>query len=181
MVVILFFFKSPKQELPHHDSIHDLIMSFDPVGTALFLPAIIALLLALQWGGTKYSWGSGPVVGLLLVFGFLILDHFQSINMDWMLVRLLRRCDLLSHDVLRPPLVPSRTGYFGCWLRCPQLAYAHHDHPNVDLRWRNGHQGWLLHTFYDRCNGPHVNWGGHDLNLGSPHQQHSLDRLPDSF
>lgn len=73
MVVILFFFKSPKQELPHHDSIHDLIMSFDPVGTALFLPAIIALLLALQWGGTKYSWGSGPVVGLLLVFGFLIL------------------------------------------------------------------------------------------------------------
>jgi len=73
VAVITFFFESPKQDIPKYERILDRIMSFDPVGTAFFLPAIISLLLALQWGGTKYSWGSGPVVGLLLVFGFLML------------------------------------------------------------------------------------------------------------
>ncbi|KAJ6620232.1 hypothetical protein B0H10DRAFT_1946282 [Mycena sp. CBHHK59/15] len=47
------------------------LCSFDPWGTLVFLPAIITLLLALQWGGSKYPWSSAPVIALLVVSGVL--------------------------------------------------------------------------------------------------------------
>ncbi|KAH0003285.1 putative MFS transporter, partial [Aureobasidium melanogenum] len=40
------------------------LRSLDLIGFALFAPAIIQLLLALQWGGTKFSWNSSTVIGL---------------------------------------------------------------------------------------------------------------------
>jgi hypothetical protein len=49
------------------------IKELDLIGSLFFLPALISLLLALQWGGTKYAWGSGQLIGLLVVFGVLIL------------------------------------------------------------------------------------------------------------
>ncbi|CAK7237930.1 hypothetical protein SBRCBS47491_010210 [Sporothrix bragantina] len=45
---------------------------FDPIGSAIFMPAIICLLLALQWGGTTYAWKSGRIIALLVLFGVLI-------------------------------------------------------------------------------------------------------------
>lgn len=36
----------------------------DLLGFALFAPAVLQLLLALQYGGIKYSWGSSQVIGL---------------------------------------------------------------------------------------------------------------------
>ncbi|OJJ99061.1 hypothetical protein ASPACDRAFT_29519 [Aspergillus aculeatus ATCC 16872] len=45
----------------------------DPLGILTFLPAIICLLLALQWGGTTYPWGSGRIIGLFITFGVLFL------------------------------------------------------------------------------------------------------------
>jgi hypothetical protein len=44
---------------------------FDPWGTLVFIPAIVSLLLALQWGGTKYEWSNGRIIGLFVVFGVL--------------------------------------------------------------------------------------------------------------
>ncbi|KAJ7226633.1 hypothetical protein B0H12DRAFT_1148950 [Mycena haematopus] len=35
------------------------INQFDPFGTVIFVPAIVCLLLALQWGGSKYPWKDG--------------------------------------------------------------------------------------------------------------------------
>ncbi|KAH7401930.1 major facilitator superfamily domain-containing protein [Phaeosphaeria sp. MPI-PUGE-AT-0046c] len=49
------------------------LVKFDLEGTALFLPAIICLLLALQWGGSKYTWGSGRIIALFVIFGLLII------------------------------------------------------------------------------------------------------------
>jgi MFS family permease len=49
------------------------LVKFDLEGTALFLPAIICLLLALQWGGSKYAWGSGRIIALFVIFGLLII------------------------------------------------------------------------------------------------------------
>ena len=49
------------------------LQKFDLQGTALFLPAIICLLLALQWGGSKYDWKSGRIIALLVIFTFLII------------------------------------------------------------------------------------------------------------
>jgi Na+/melibiose symporter-like transporter len=43
----------------------------DPWGTLAFLPAVIALILALQLGGSKYAWSSGPIIALLVVAGVL--------------------------------------------------------------------------------------------------------------
>lgn len=48
------------------------LSKLDLHGTALFLPAIICLLLALQWGGSKYAWGSGRIIALLVLFVVLI-------------------------------------------------------------------------------------------------------------
>lgn len=49
------------------------LLKFDLEGTALFLPAIICLLLALQWGGSKYEWQNGRIIALLVIFGLLTI------------------------------------------------------------------------------------------------------------
>ncbi|KAF7308321.1 Major facilitator superfamily transporter [Mycena chlorophos] len=49
---------------------------FDPIGTFFFAPAIISLLLALQWGGSKYPWHSARIIALLCVAGVLIIVFF---------------------------------------------------------------------------------------------------------
>ncbi|KAF7297069.1 DHA14-like major facilitator [Mycena indigotica] len=75
LAVVIFLFKMPKR----HDIIENIPSSFtgrlalfDPLGTVLFIPAIVCILLALQWGGSKYAWGSGTIIALLVVFGVLI-------------------------------------------------------------------------------------------------------------
>ncbi|KAF4429889.1 Aspyridones efflux protein [Colletotrichum fructicola] len=42
------------------------MQKMDPLGTALLVPAMVSLLLALQWGGTKYTWSDGRVWGCLV-------------------------------------------------------------------------------------------------------------------
>ncbi|GJD04571.1 MFS transporter [Colletotrichum higginsianum] len=51
---------------------------FDPLGTLLLVPAVVCLLLALQWGGTKYAWGDARVWGCLLAFGLLTIALVSS-------------------------------------------------------------------------------------------------------
>ena len=62
------FFKSPHRKAEAKVSWQERTRQFDIYGTSLFLPAIICLLLALQWGGSKYAWGSGRIIALLVVF-----------------------------------------------------------------------------------------------------------------
>lgn len=46
----------------------------DPIGNLAFFPGIICLVLALQWGGTKYPWESPRIIVLLVLCGaFCIL------------------------------------------------------------------------------------------------------------
>ncbi|CAH0016442.1 unnamed protein product [Clonostachys rhizophaga] len=45
----------------------------DISGTAIFIPAVICLLLALQWGGAEYPWKSATIIGLFCGFGAMIL------------------------------------------------------------------------------------------------------------
>ncbi|KAM0545787.1 hypothetical protein ACHAPJ_011211 [Fusarium lateritium] len=88
--------KHPRQGTSWISQIED----FDPFGTLCFLPGVICLLLALQWGGTKYSWSSGKVIAPLVV-GVLLLAAFAAIQVwkgDKATVppRLLRQRTLLS-------------------------------------------------------------------------------------
>jgi MFS family permease len=64
MVVIAFVLKLPnpkREQLTLTQQLHQL----DPIGTAFFLPSVICLLLALQWGGTIYPWSNARVIALL--------------------------------------------------------------------------------------------------------------------
>ncbi|KAJ7726403.1 putative efflux pump antibiotic resistance protein [Mycena metata] len=42
------------------------LADFDPLGNLVFVPAMVTLLLAVQWGGSAYLWSSGIIIGLLL-------------------------------------------------------------------------------------------------------------------
>lgn len=45
----------------------------DPIGNLVFFPGIICLVLALQWGGTQYSWSDARIIVLLVLCGVLCL------------------------------------------------------------------------------------------------------------
>lgn len=62
VVGITFFFKSPKRQKQASIGFKARSQQFDPIGTAFFLPAIVCLLLALQWGGVKYAWSNGRFI-----------------------------------------------------------------------------------------------------------------------
>lgn len=72
MLVIVIFFQPPQRAAISSLGWRQRVKEFDPYGTLAFIPAIICLLLALQWGGTKYAWGSGRIIALFVVFGILI-------------------------------------------------------------------------------------------------------------
>ncbi|KAI0378099.1 putative efflux pump [Hypomontagnella monticulosa] len=83
--VILFFFPAPHQAKPKDEPLIERIKRFDPLGTVLFMPAIICLLLALQWGGVDYPWNNGRIIALFVVFAvlliaFLYVQHIQQEN-----------------------------------------------------------------------------------------------------
>jgi hypothetical protein len=52
----------------------DTVSQFDPFGTVFFIASIICLLLALQWGGSTFSWSDGREIALLTLFGLLIIS-----------------------------------------------------------------------------------------------------------
>jgi Major Facilitator Superfamily len=72
LVVIALFFPDPHRQHTNDDTLAQRIKRFDPFGTAVFMPAIISLLLALQWGGTTYEWNSWRIIFLFCMFAILI-------------------------------------------------------------------------------------------------------------
>jgi MFS family permease len=58
-----------------HDSttLREKFAQMDPIGTFFFLPCIVCLLLALQWGGVSYSWSNARIIVLLILAGVLFI------------------------------------------------------------------------------------------------------------
>ncbi|KAH6889370.1 major facilitator superfamily domain-containing protein [Thelonectria olida] len=61
------------------------IKKINVLGTLLAVPGITCLLMALQWGGSKYGWGNWQiilllVVSLILIAAFGYLQHHQGEN-----------------------------------------------------------------------------------------------------
>ena len=71
--ILFFFLHLGPQKAPPTSTWREAVMRFDPIGTVLFLPAIVCVLLALQWGGTTYPWGDGRIIALFVIFGVLII------------------------------------------------------------------------------------------------------------
>lgn len=72
MVILFFILRVPQKKI-EKTSLKDQIHQLDPIGTALFMPSIICLLLALQWGGIDYSWSNPRIIVLLILAGVLFI------------------------------------------------------------------------------------------------------------
>jgi len=70
---IIFFLPALKQRKKKMTIIEQLAQ-FDLPGTICFLPGVITLLLALQWGGSTYPWNNGRVIALFVVSGVLLIS-----------------------------------------------------------------------------------------------------------
>jgi predicted MFS family arabinose efflux permease len=75
LIIVLFLHLDEKKPVM---TLRKKLTMLDPLGMLLFLPSIVCLLLALQWGGSKYPWSDGRVIALLVVFGVLFLAFIAA-------------------------------------------------------------------------------------------------------
>ncbi|KAB8207997.1 major facilitator superfamily domain-containing protein [Aspergillus parasiticus] len=73
IAVIIFILRVPSKSELSGTPVLDRIKQLDLIGASLLIPAIVCLLLALQWGGNKYPWNSSRVIGLFVGFGLMII------------------------------------------------------------------------------------------------------------
>ncbi|KAI1264235.1 MFS general substrate transporter [Xylariaceae sp. FL1019] len=64
-----------KPSRPPHGraTIWQQFVRLDPLGTFFLVPSVVSLLLALQWGGSTYTWDSWRIILLLVLFGVLFI------------------------------------------------------------------------------------------------------------
>ncbi|KAI3320949.1 MFS general substrate transporter [Xylariaceae sp. AK1471] len=79
----LFSITPPKIAGQTFTSFSDFIQTLDLLGLAALVPAIVSLLLALQWGGIEYPWSNGRIIALLVVAGvlvaaFIVIEFWQD-------------------------------------------------------------------------------------------------------
>ncbi|KAI1153166.1 major facilitator superfamily domain-containing protein [Nemania diffusa] len=73
-IVIVFFLHTASMGNPFKtNGFWGLLWSLDPLGFVLFVPSIVSILIALQWGGSLYAWNDGRVIALLVVFAVALV------------------------------------------------------------------------------------------------------------
>jgi MFS family permease len=77
IVLILLCPNRPPPSTPA-STLYGKVKQLDPIGFLLIAPGIVCLLFALQWGGTKYSWGDGHIIALFAMAGVLCLAFVAS-------------------------------------------------------------------------------------------------------
>ena len=99
---IALFFKAPQMS-EQTATIKSRLLQLDPLGTVIFMPSIICLLLALQWGGTTYPWGSARIIVLLVIFVILIIGF------------IIVQVKSGDNATTPPRIISQRSMAFGCW------------------------------------------------------------------
>ena len=79
-VLVVLFLKLPPNGMFKSLSLQKSLIQLDPLGTVLFMPSIVCLLLALQWGGTTYPFSDGRIISLFVVFGITLIAF---IGVQW--------------------------------------------------------------------------------------------------
>ncbi|KAL9095837.1 MAG: hypothetical protein Q9165_001834 [Trypethelium subeluteriae] len=77
ILLIVLFFQSPRVPYaeandPSNLSFREKIGKLDLLGTAIFVPGMTSMLLALQWGGNNYGWGSPRIIVCFILCAILI-------------------------------------------------------------------------------------------------------------
>ncbi|KAI0412173.1 MFS toxin efflux pump [Xylaria grammica] len=76
ITILIVLFKNSKNQKIAEAPILSKLKQLNILSLFIFTGSIVSLLLALEWGGTMYSWGSGRIIGLLVVavvtFGIFI-------------------------------------------------------------------------------------------------------------
>ncbi|KAG9589828.1 MFS general substrate transporter, partial [Aureobasidium melanogenum] len=100
VLFLVLFFHPPKANRTN-TSVQKMA-SLDFVGLLLFAPATIMILLALQWGGLVYAWGSATIIGLFV--GAAVLTAIFAL---WQRHK--------GDDAMIPPkLFTQRVVFFAC-------------------------------------------------------------------
>lgn len=101
-MVIFFILQDPQRDVPKLQTWIERLRALDPIGTLFFMPAMVCLLLALQWGGTEYSWSNGRIIALLVLFGILTIAF------------LLMQVRLKEGATVPPRIFANRSVWAGC-------------------------------------------------------------------
>ncbi|PQE12463.1 major facilitator superfamily transporter protein [Rutstroemia sp. NJR-2017a BBW] len=85
IVILVFFFQDSKNQTIPKGSFVLKLKQLNFLHLFVFSISIVCLLLALEWGGATYSWSSGRIIGLLVVFGvtftaFVALETLRRDN-----------------------------------------------------------------------------------------------------
>jgi MFS family permease len=72
-MVVLFFTLKPAAPKNANLTFKQQVAQLDLIGVSVFVPCIVCLLLALQWGGSTYPWNDGRIIALLVLFGVLLI------------------------------------------------------------------------------------------------------------
>lgn len=72
-IVFLFLHVNRNSEDTLNMTLMERVKQLDIIGAFFFIPGVICLLLALQWGGAEYAWSNSRIIGLFIGFGLLII------------------------------------------------------------------------------------------------------------
>lgn len=103
LLVITFLFADPPNEKAASMTAAERRRQFDLFGTIFFVPAIVCLLLALQWGGSQYAWDSWRVILLFVMFAIL--------SIIWGIIQIKKG----TLATLPPHIISQRSVAFGVW------------------------------------------------------------------
>jgi MFS family permease len=79
VLTVVLFFRDPPLSRDQGLSNREKIDSLDLIGVSLFIPAICCLVLAIEWGGSKYEWNTARIIVLfiLCIIFFLVWIYVQ--------------------------------------------------------------------------------------------------------
>lgn len=126
---LIFFLRIPPRKAGAPVSLKTHVLRLDPLGTFFFLPSIVALLLALQWGGATYPWNDARVVALFIVFAVMFAGFaaVQVLMPDTATVplRIIRQRSMLAgtfYTVFLSGSMILAIYYVPLWCKCPPTA-----------------------------------------------------------